>query len=184
MWYKLDENYISTDNSTGIYVHMNVIESEKVSYWSDAHPKLLSFFNGLRFDIENDDLLVNRSISEYEVKTALKNATDKERVFWFYRKFSGGVTNSDKDYDDTLNSSDTKQSYDNLITWMQENIPSNRVRTYEECTYASYENKDPEWNQQFDKWREDVREVLNSSLQEIIRLRSSWDKDGCGLGAL
>ena len=184
LWYALDENNISTHNSNGIYVLRNLNEAEKDIYWKNVYPKLLEILNGLPFDVDNPDLLINRSVTEYEVKTALRNASDQDRVFWLYRKFSGGVTPSDEEYDDTLRSHDTKKHYYNLMEWMQDKIPRSRVRVYDQCSYASYQNNDPQWTQQFDQWHRDVREVLMSSLQNIICQRSSWDEDGCGLGLL
>ena len=188
MWYSLDENYISADNNAGIYVLKNLSESESESFKEDVFPKLLNLLSGLPFDIDNHELLINRSVTEYEVKSALKNESDKERAFWLYRKFSGGVMESDEkrriNYNDTLESNETKQSYYNLIEWMQQNFPPHRVRRYDRCSYASYKNNDDQWTQQFDEWRKDVYEVLNSSLQNIIRLRNSWDQDGCGLGII
>ena len=187
MWYALDENSISTDNSSGLYVLRNLDESEKDYYWKDVYPKLLELLSGLPFDVENHDLFINRSVTEYELKMALRRECDRDRVLWFYRKFSGGINQSDEtfgDYDDTLQSIDKKKYYYELIEWMQEKIPSDRVRTYDQCSYASYKNNDYQWAQQFDKWRQEVREVLNSSLQNIIRQRSAWDKDGLGLGGL
>ena len=185
-WYTLDMNHISSDNSTGIYVLKNLDEAEQDIYWSDVYPRLLNLFDGLPFDMDNDDLLINRSVTEYEIKLAMKKGV-QERVFWFYRKFSGGVMKSDEkflDYNDTLQSIDKKRHYDDLIEWMEREIPTDRVRRYEECSYESYVKKDSLWTQQFDKWCEDVTEVLSSSLQNIILQRSSWDQDGCGLGLL
>ena len=184
-WYTLDKNSISND-SKGVYVLRHLTQSENNSIWKDVYPKLLKFLSDLPFDEDNHDFLINRSVTEYEVKTALKNEFDLDRVFWQYRKFSGGVNQSDPeylDYDDTLDSPETKLSYNKLIKWMQQKIPSDRVRIYDQCSYASYKNKDHQWTQQYDKWRRDISEVLRSSLQKIIRQRISWDQDGYGLGA-
>ena len=186
-WYTLDKNSISND-SNGVYVLQNLTQSESNSFLNDVYPKLLKLLSGLPFDMDNHDLLINRSVTEYEVKTALKNECEcQERMFWLYRKFSGGINQSDPeylDYNDTLDSHETRQSYNNLIEWMQKKIPSHRMRVYNQCSFASYQKNDQEWTQQFHKWRKDIHEELNSSLQNIVRRRSSWDLDGCGIGVL
>ena len=189
-WYTLDENQVSFDNSAGIYVLKNLNESEKDTYWNDVHPKLLNLFDGLPFDVDNNDLLINRSVTEYEVKLAVKKDNSQDRILWFYRKFSGGVTQSDDDkhldYNDTIPAAELKKRkhYYDLLEWMQEKIPSNRIRRFEGCSYESYSKSDSKWTGQFDEWCNEVSEVLSSSLQNIIKQRKSWDEDGCGLGIL
>ena len=186
-WYRLDQNHISSDECTGIYILKNLDKSEEYIYWNDVCPKLLNLFDGLPFDVDNDNLLINRSVTEYEIKLAMKKEDAQKRLFWFYRKFLGGVTESDEkywDYNDTLQSVAKKKRFDDLIEWMQGMIPADRVRRYEECSYESYVKKDSLWTLQFHKWCEDVSAVLSSSLQNIIQLRRSWDQDGCGLGVL
>ena len=187
MWYTLDQNHISA-NSAGIYILKNLNnKSEEVVFWNDVYPKLLKLFDGLPFDMENQDLLVNRSVTEYEVKLAMRKEDAQRRVLWFYRKFLGGISQTDVkycDYNDTLQSVEKKKHFDDLIEWMKREIPADRVRRYEDSNYESYVKKDSPWTQQFHKWCEDVSEVLSSSLQNIIHQRSSWDQDGSGLGAL
>ena len=186
-WYTLDMNHFSSDNSSGVYVLKNLDEAEQDMYWNDVCPKILNLFDGLPFDMDNNDLLINRSITEYEVKLALKKEGAPRRLYWFYRKFSGGITVADEkflDYDDTVQAADKKRHYDDLIEWMEREIPADRVRRYEDCSYESYVKKDSLWTLQFGKWCEDVTGVLSVSLQNISHLRSSWDQDGWGLGVL
>ena len=182
-WYELDENSIPTNT----YVLRKIKKSEEKSYWIDYYPKLLDLFDGVPFDVEREDLLINRSVTEYEVRLALTNHLDKDRIFWMFRKFKGSMTDSDEkylDYNDTLESERTRLSYDNLIAWMHDIIPIDRVRIYDKCSYTSYLNRDVNWTQQFNEWCRDVRAVLSSSLDNIITYRESWDIDGCGLGCL
>ena len=185
LWYNLDQNHISADHSDGIYILKNLnTKAEEEVYWNDVYPKLLKLLDGLPFDMENQDLLINRSVTEYEVKIAMKKDDAQKRILWFYRKFLGGITQSDEkywDYNDTL-SGDKKKYYDDLIDWMKKEIPADRVRRYEDCSYESYVKKDSEWTRQWAVWCEDITEALRLSLQNIIQQRRSWDQDGCGLG--
>ena len=168
----------------GIYVLQEISEFEKDFFWKDTYPKLLQLFDGIPFDLDHQDLLINRSVMEYEAKLALKIEHDKERVFWTYHKFGQSEENINIDTTtDLLESHDTKRlHFDNFITYMQKTIPSNRRQVYDKCSYASYKNKDDQWKKQWDKWREDIRQLLTSSLHDIIILRTLWNMDGCGLG--
>ena len=181
-WYELDEN-----NDPYVYVLRNLKESEKDLYWNEVYPKLLAYLKEIPFDTNHNDLLINRSVTEYEARLALSNESDRNRIYWFSRRFRGGITRSDEkywDYNDTLESNERLHNYNNLIQYMKDTIPSDRIRTYDRCTYDSYRNRDKEWSQQLNDWCHDIRGVLSSSLNDIISMRKSWDDNGCGAGTV
>ena len=182
-WYKLDENNIPFK----IYILRNLEPQESDAFDNDVTPKLLQLLDGVSFDMDYNNLLVNRSITEYELKLALSKEYDEKRVFWLYRKFDGGITQSDHNYsnfDDTLCSEDKKRSYENLIKYMYDTIPSNNIHTYNKCSYSSFLNKDNEWVEQFKNWKADAYRILSTSLNNVIDNCRAWNKDGGGAGTV
>ena len=82
-WYLLDENSVPT-----VYRLKNLEDIDNPSYWKYAYPKLIKLFEGMPFfdrpfGNENDiELLVNRSVTEYELKKAVME--QKQRYFFFF----------------------------------------------------------------------------------------------------
>ena len=56
-----------------------------------ALPVLVKAFDGIPFDSKCLDLLVGRSVTEWEVKSAVWKESDPSRYFWMRREFDGGV---------------------------------------------------------------------------------------------
>ena len=156
------------------------------SYWKVALPELLAAFDGIPFE-ENpngEPLLINRSVTEWEVKAALKGQ-EAPRVFWLHKKFLGGITKDVEKYwlhNDCHDDPQRHQKYRELIDWMTTSIPHNRVITYKEASYKSFKSKDQEWNSQIERWRDDVNRLVESSLDQVIVRRQQWNEHGFGAG--
>ena len=181
-WYILDENA-----TPPVYILRNLDSLDDTHYWKVVAPALLEGLNGLPFD-ENlcKGLLVNRSVTEYEVKSALSRENgDTARIFWFNREFTGGVSRdadpSYSNYCDFLDDPMKRQRYEELKQWMLANIPLQQRKVYNHASFESFLKQDEEWNSQFTLWKNDVVRYLHSSLQDIIEMRQSWQQSACGL---
>ena len=88
-WYSLDLNAVKE-----FYVLKNLTSMDDPSFWKEALPKLTKYLDGVPFDEDYPDLQVGRSVTEWEVKSAVlyeSDPPDCSRVFWLRRDFKGGV---------------------------------------------------------------------------------------------
>ena len=165
------------------------------SYWNDALPRLVHLFDGCSFQSETQDvgLLIGHSVTEWEAKSAISKEADASRLFWLHRQFSGGVSTTDPatkywEYDDVSKLDKqwdflAKKAYlDELRSWMTGRMPVDRTADYNSCSFESYVSKDAAWSSQLQRWTEDTRHLLKSSLNDVMALRQRWHLDGCDLG--
>jgi len=181
-WYILDENALPP-----MYVLRNLEELNDDFYWKTVSPTLLRALDGLPFD-ENlcKGLLVNRSVSEYEVKSALSRENgDAARIFWFNREFQGGVSREAhpeySNYCDYLDNPMKQHRYLELKQWMLDNIPTEQRKLYNSATFEAYVSENNDWKEQFLRWKDDVLVYLKLSLEDIVQMRQSWKDSACGL---
>jgi hypothetical protein len=180
-WYHLDTNALPH----GRYVLKNLSSMNDKSYWNDALPRLLKLFDGVEF---SPGLLVGHSVTEYEMKAAYGEGVDVHRMGWLSREFSGGVTDKGKfrDFDDTkgegVDAQKKRDMFRDMIQYMRSNFRPELVRSFSSASYEDFLGESSAWKSQFEKWKEIVRTMLNTSVQEVIDLKKSWIEDGCGLG--
>ena len=87
-------------------------------------------------DIKVDQIVINRSVTEYEFRTAI--AIDSHRVYWFDRPFKGGVTeeifNDDDaahwDYDDSYGNDVVTGKLSALRAYMKEQLMDTSGNAY------------------------------------------------------
>lgn len=186
-WYRIDDNACPP-----VCVLKDLADVDDRSFWNGAFKHLLPVLDGISFDVQIPDLLINRSVTEYEVKAAhileshSERAGSAPRMVWFNRRFNGGVSKDiDTEYslfDDTSDSDSKKRLFSTLIDWMERNIPADRVSRYEDATYSSYLNRDAVWQEQFNRFSNDIQAELERAVDDILAERQRWDQDGCGLG--
>ena len=163
-YFELDQNNIP---------NTYVLKNENLP--ADIKLKLLKLLDGLPFDADRMDILINRSVMEYEARLVFTNESDRDRVFWIPGILDENIKYSkdNSDCNDNMKSYKTSPAYVQFIQWMRSTIPPERIR---------YLKGDSISAQQFHEWRQDIHRELFSSLKNAISLRQSWMKDGCGLG--
>ena len=187
-WYRLDENATPPR-----YVLRALTSMSDDSYWKEALPILTVAFDGMPFASvrrpsgEQVNLLVGRSVTEWEATAALLPETDTSRLFWNQRTFLGGVSTAHPnawDFDDTLENPLTRTKLTDLLTLMDSHIPADRKRLYDECTLDSYNAGDATRQAQLERWIADTSRVMLESLDGVIATHAAWARDGCGIGIL
>ena len=179
-WYRLDTNAAPPE-----YVLRPLSSLADAAYWA-ALPKLLALFNDATFDPELGDIKCHHSVTEWEVKSAVSKEPNMDRVAWFRRVFDGGVTEADskvfKDFNDVAGDGLRSKNFKELIDWMTSNIPSNRIFSHCDVSYASFASKDAAWMHQLMSFSRDLYGLLRESLQTIIDARQEWGLNAGGLG--
>lgn len=181
-YYHLDHN--AQDK---VYVLQNLTSLNDSAYWK-AFNILLPALRGVSFDKERGaGLLVGQSVTEWEVRTALKHEVQGSDAFcWSYRKLAGEIDN--RDYCDFDHSAPhVKDSYDSLIATMQEKFDQSSVHTYDTTlTLSDLLANDSEQNlkkiQYLKEFKDFTRTKFTASLHRIIDDQNQWIADGSGLG--
>jgi hypothetical protein len=89
-WYRLDSN-----NVPNHYVLKDLTNSNGDEYWGSVLPTLRNALENCPCHSDmSPDILINRSVTEWEVKYALRPTVpgDSDRCLWFHRIFDGGVS--------------------------------------------------------------------------------------------
>ena len=179
-WYKLDENSIPPQ-----YTLKNLNDISDKSYWDIALPKLRAKLEGIQFDKESsEDIEVFRSVTEWEVKQAIK--LDINRCYWLRRQFSASFCDWNFcDFSDSSNDS-TRIKYENLIFEMKTQFNSNSqydLIAIPNLILDAFKEKEksPYYNEYFTKWNEKLCEKLNNELERIIAKIKSWKEEGIGI---
>jgi hypothetical protein len=145
----------------------------------------LELFDGVAFDVEiYRDVLINRSVSEWEMRAALQNEDDASRISWLHREFKNRVNRTyekHKLYDDTIDDYRRRDRLTSLLQWMWGQVPD-RATQYSDATFQNYLDDDAVWQMQRYRWTDDITRIFNTSLEKIIAVSSDWDNDACGLG--
>jgi hypothetical protein len=99
-----------------------LIDINDASFWS-AQPVIRELLKDIAFDTDDrcDDIIIGRSITEYETRYALSNIIDSERCLWISRVFENGVPDV-KDFNDTFDNSSDKLKLDNLKKMMYDEL--------------------------------------------------------------
>jgi WD40 repeat protein len=184
-WYHLDRNAVPEE-----YVLKPLTHIADQTFWAEALPCLTAAFNGLRFlkatgeCNEETDLLVGRSVTEWETKAALSQPNSVLRAFWMKRTFTNGVDpalDSAKHYDDTVGDKERHEKLEHLKSLTRNRLPASRCVEHT-VDFQSYIEKSGAWNEHVTRWTNDVFEILSNSLADLTSLRQNWDLNGCELG--
>lgn len=104
---------------------------------------------------------------------------------WSHRRIEGEV--HDKDFcdidEDNING---KNSFDELISWMQDTLPACVTKTHDNLTLADFKASAQDENTNQMKYREKFQDfsqtALEASLQAIVKEQRLWEIDGGGFG--
>jgi WD40 repeat protein len=188
LWYHLDRNAVPEE-----YVLKSLSHMSDDSFWKDALPNLSAALDGLRFSSSkpsdgsdfDSELLVGRSVTEWETKAALSQSASVSRMFWMRRIFDGGVDpmqDINRLYCDTVDDLDRQEKLEQLKSFMTAKLPADKIMSHG-VGFRNYLQKDDAlWAAHISKWTEDVHTMLTNSLADLTHLRQDWDIDGCGLG--
>jgi hypothetical protein len=175
------------------------------NYWNTALPTLRDALNGIPFDTKNfQGLLVGRSVTEWEVKSAFQsagvvNGADtmvipeylREKAIWSHRQFINGVSDAEdekKEYCDVKGNEQNTGYLRDLKTWMTSAFLPDNVKTYSDVspglTVTNMKNSGSDQNKDLymNSFKDYVESKLKASLRELIVKKQSWLKDAGGLG--
>ena len=178
-WFQFDENAVPPH-----YVLRDLDSLEDAAFWDNALPKLRDAFMGIRFDKTlTTNVILGRSISEWEAKFSLLSTEDCARSLWVHRSFKDKVEN-DK-FSDTTQDLNASSKLKDLKKWMNQKIKQitpQRIHNYTDISLDSYLS---EQNVDFDIYAKSVQEntleALQSELRNIIQVKQEFDADGCGM---
>ena len=176
-WYILDENAEPME-----YLLRRLDTPGDPCFKEDVLPALRGLLEGIRFDKAlSRDIVLGKSVSEWEVKYALKNHADISRALWVRRIFQGNY--ADWDYCDTDSCLSIQHLINDLYDWMNRKLtPLNRTLVYDNIKYDSLIRKNSKFDKYAERWEKEVRRLLRVELQKIIKSKEQWDADGHGLG--
>jgi hypothetical protein len=206
-WYILDENNIPAE-----YVLKSLTPENKGEYWNTVLPEVLQVFLDIpcyEYMFQSDDndemssdLIVGRSVTEYEFKFAMQNIhEDVKRCIWIRRAFVETEITQYMDPDslfcDTHEASKRMKKC-NLLKHMQEflHCSSNGdidpiMNVVDEhgarvciplSSYTSPDDQKDELRLKYeDAWYAVMSNRLLSELSVLIERSQQWDVDGCGL---
>jgi hypothetical protein len=175
-WYILDSNACPEE-----YVLKKLDRLDDGDYWNTVLPSLRQLLDGIRFDkAASREVALGRSVSEWEVKYALKNPADVPRALWIQRIFSD--TYADDAYCDTRSNEKVDSLKRSMLEWMRRKLnPLNRMRVHTQIRHGSMISRNSDFKRYAARWEDETLALLANELQEIIKSREQWDADGCGL---
>jgi hypothetical protein len=180
-WYFLDENMNPPE-----YVLKKLDHVNDHVYWREVLPQLRTLLRGIRFDKHSTrHIEVGKSVSEWEVKYAVRNLEDSSRALWIRRQFLGEYEDNDYcDLPDTAEDREVPLLKEDLLEWMEVSLGPTRKKSYQGLIShaAMKEEKGGAFQRYVQQWDDDITALLLRELRKIIRLRSQWESNGCGLG--
>lgn len=142
-WYQLDTNALPP-----VYILRKLSDINDKDYWNTVLPRLRDLLKDLPFEpysTTTDDLVVNRSVSEWEVKYALALApqdSSPQRCVWFHRSFDDGVNNEQdpkSEYSDVRNNKSSFMKLNNLKSFMESKLlPHNQIKEFFDIKIEEY----------------------------------------------
>jgi WD40 repeat protein len=176
-WYNLDTNAYPPH-----YVLKKLTSLDDTKYWNKLLPTLRKALSNINNLGDKDELHLSNSITDSEVRLALR--LDQTKCLWVNRLFKGGINvnqGGNHLYKDT-NDLSTSEKYDNLMKVMNKKIKSSNIIKFNNISFESYIAQNEEYNNYISSWQDEVTNVLDIELDKIICNRKYWELDGCGIG--
>ena len=166
-------------------------------YWESVLPTIRDALSDIAFEPKTcEDLIMGRSVSEWEIKYALHLDSELTRLGWVRRQFEGGIDETHEKswaFHDCREPS-SKLKLDNLIGWMTSSLtPSNDSSYYyhkptekelflrnpivpcKRLTMDSYVNGEgPDFAEYISDWEEKMEEKMNAELEKIKKYKYQW----------
>jgi WD40 repeat protein len=188
-WYILDEN-----NVPPIYSLKSLASKEESDvYFGACLPELrcalrdINFTSGVDLQSGCSDLLVDRSVTDWEARFALQDTSNASRCLWMQRKFEGGVdSKADENHEFDDISGDNQTYYNDLITYMttkltvagnRQSVISNGISLKHYLDSSSHQRR-----QYLTHFKEQLVRRLRAEIDSIVEKRFSWSLDGHGIG--
>ena len=172
-WFILDHNSIPL---TYQLKHSNDIND--TNYWNNVLPKLRHLLRNISFDLFNEELKIDRSVTEWEIKSGLCNDLMINRVYWIHRIFKKEITikeDSKQLLNDCYNNSSQLMKLNNLKIFMKSMLlTNNRIKEY---IFLIQNNK----SEYLINYEINTTNFFINELNSIIDLKNSWILNGCGL---
>eukprot|EP01041_Mallomonas_annulata_P004381 gene4381-8724_t len=170
-WYALNSNQIPPR-----YVLKNLITKDDKDSWDEAIVMLRHILRDLLFDeINGDDLHVGRSISEWEIKLALR--LNSSKCLWLYRQFSTEISllqDPLKNLSDCQDAS-TKMKLQNLLSILESSLLVQNISKLPPIEVESYIKKDTKFIEYLQSYEKLIMKRLQDELDEIIFKKDNWD---------
>lgn len=183
--YTLDYNSIPP-----CYVLKNLDDLNDKNYWDNIFPNLMTalhhasitnFSDDIEIEKDLNDLLVGKSVTEYEIKYALQDVDSKQRIKWIHRHFHDEIIEEEKFCDGTKDEQ-RKNDIEDLKKYMNDKLNPSNVKEFSDINVASYLNKDDKCKDYLDKWTNHTKEILFDELSSVAEKRNEWLLDGFGVG--
>ena len=201
-WYILDENAFPE-----AYNLKPLKSLDDNSFWKEALPKLSDFLKNIPFFEPNENVIVGRSVTEYEAIMAM--AMDDEnpsRIKWAQRKVTdGGSVELDPwQFYAEWQSKPLSLLCANLKASMESKIGEENITRFEVAAkdlipkvvgddgvqQVIYTSKNeyaeavlqPATKAYLDNWQVEIEKVLMDDVRRCIECKDAWAVDGCGLG--
>jgi len=174
-WYYLDEN-----ENPPVYVLRNLTDTNKKSFWGDIFESLRLLFRDMPFITDNTDLIIDRSVTDYETRKAMSLSSNSKysRMYWLHRQFTGGVTKAQdpkQEYSD-VDGLVLKLKFDDLINTMTSALSTeNRIHTFS-LPIESYINQDSTGKAYLEDWEKVTYSKLLEQLNIVIENTKNWKK--------
>lgn len=197
-WYLLDENHVPPH-----YVLKSLNSVDDSEYWNNVLPLVRKLLENVPLESDLcDDVIVGRSVTEWEAKRALQNEDSLSRCLWIHRQFHTGENGpfarkkgrtaslrelEGRERDERMFSTgdvSEKLKLGNLKAWMTSKLaPVDRIKKHFQLTLEEYNDEESSEKQSYLKhWEESAEELLTQEMVKISELRSQWALDGCGMG--
>jgi hypothetical protein len=181
-WYISDANQVP---ETLVLKKLETVGDK--DFFGRVLPSLRDLLVGIRFDKGAcRDVACGKSVSEWEVKFALKNDDDAERALWIRREFTSEMTIDDRNYSDVGSDPHMAAMLRDLRSFMtrkfNKTATAGRVHLHNNISYYSLTGQDGYFQRYCKAWEVKTLAALTEELNAIIRLRWQWDIDGCDMG--
>ena len=182
-WYVLDDNNIPPR-----YELQQLNAQNRNEFWVATLPTLRQLLAGLEFDDNQAGcapLLLDRSITEWEMKSALSDAGSLKRCLWWHRQLEGGVSLADDPkrlFDDVTGDVNLETKLQDLLSYMSTRLHRSNMIS---ASLSSADYKDehcPPMRDTLQHLEVSMLALLKSEVDSAACAKMDWHRDGCGIG--
>jgi hypothetical protein len=155
------------------------------NYYAEEVTTLMNILDSVLFEEDlSDDLLVGRSISEWELKSMFNMEHNKSKLYWFHRAIepSINVLPEEQQYFDARGDERKNDRLAALISYLTRRFEATTVSHFKAVKIESVLTDEGAYQAYLNDVRHDVNEILHKILSQVITGRSNWSVTGHGLG--
>jgi hypothetical protein len=157
------------------------------NYYAEEVAILLNILDSALYEEDlSDDLLIGRSLSEWELKCTFNVEYNKSRLYWFHRTIEAGM-NAVPDETRFLEVRGDDRRNDrlsSLISYLNRRFEATTVSHFKPVKIESVlsdEDQD-QYRSYLNDFQHDVNELFHKSLSSIVARRTSWSANGNEFG--